>query len=233
MLERPYFTIRRFARKNTADTKETVKYVFEKSDNISLWIIGISLASISLIVSSLNDITKHISYCNLKVVFVSLFISVLCGVTCRIITIWYYILTNAGFRVLDFLLADDERMETQSSLTGSESFEDLIELNSQFENMTGILEIYNQRDNVIKDEMHRNLTDSYLRNIDDARNEMNETLAEINALNSRFLGTRRNPIEYSRRTLIFVKYASVILYLLFMFSFVFAFGYFVFTIKIF
>ena len=231
--ERPYKTIRRFARKNNAETKETVKDVFEKSDNLSLWIIGISLASISLLVSSFNDITKHITPTDLKVVFVSLFISVLCGVSCRIITIWFYILTNAGFRILDFLLADDERMETESSLDGDETFEDLVSLNSQFENMNYLIEKYCIGNDTTKYKMHKDIIASYLKNVADAKIETDETIAELNELNNKFLGIKKNPKVPSRCTLIFVKYTSIILYLFFMFSFVFAFGYFVFVIKIF
>ncbi len=47
MLERPLTNILRVTRKNNDLTKDTVKYIFELSDKFSLWIIGISLASIS------------------------------------------------------------------------------------------------------------------------------------------------------------------------------------------
>ena len=237
MLERPFITIRRLARKNNALTKDTVKYVFELSDKFSLWIIGLSLASISLLVSSFDDITKHISPNNLKVVFLFLFISSFCGIIFRLLFIWYYILTDAAFRVVDFILdPDNEHMDTEPILNGNENFNDLIDLVTPFEELpTDIQKIYNASNDITKKKMYDDMIVLYTKHTTWAKQDTDFTMEYLADVYNTHLGISKNKFkkEPSPRTLNFVKYLSIVLYFSFLLSFLFAFGYFLATIQIF
>lgn len=237
MLERPFITIRRLARKNNALTKDTVKYVFEKSDSLSLWLIGISLAAISLLVSSFNDITKHITPHNLRVVFVFLFVSVFCGILYRIISIWYYILMDAAFRVIDFILdPDNEHMDTEPILSNNENFNDLIDLVNEFETLpSNIQDTYNNSNDLIKKKTYDDMLELYIKHTAWAKRDTDFTIEYLADIYNKHLGISKNRFkkEPSPSVLNFVKYSSIGLYFLFMICFLFAFGYFLAVIKIF
>ena len=80
MLDSPFITLRKLFRKNNAEAKELIKYVFDKSDGITLWIIGLSLGSIGILVSTIKDINKYLTVGQVKTVFLFLFISAFCGI---------------------------------------------------------------------------------------------------------------------------------------------------------
>lgn len=234
MLERPYITIRRLSRKNNNDTKKLVKYVFELSNKFSLWIIGISLASLSLIISSLNNIGTYITPSNLKVVFVSLFISVFCGIFYRVIFVFYYIYLESAFRIIDFALTDNEHMHTENTLTGNETIDEMIDLNSQFRNMQGVRELFDKADEPGKQQLYNNLVAWYVRDVGWAKRNLDATLSNIADIYHAHLGLSRKKFfrEPSIFLLNFTKYTSIILYFGFMLSFLFAFAYFLLTINI-
>lgn len=234
MLETPWITLRRLFRKNNTDTKDTVKYVFELSDKFSLWIIGISLAAISLLISNLSDVKFIISTRNLNVVFFSLFLSVFCGIFYRIIFIFYYIYQDIAFRKVDFELSDDEHMDTESLLTGNDSFKDLIKLNCQFRNMQGYEDQFNKSDDIGKEILYNELVASYVRDVALAKRNKDATISNIADVYNEHLGISRKSFfkKRSSRPLVFTKYASVLLYFGFMLSFLFSFAYFLLTINI-
>ena len=61
MIDRPFDQFRDIFNKSSQDSRDLLKYVFEKSDNISLWIIGLAIGGISIFANKIADIQKAIS----------------------------------------------------------------------------------------------------------------------------------------------------------------------------
>lgn len=233
MLETPWVSLRRFARKNNTDTKELVKELNESSQKFSLWIISISLAAISLILSNLKDISEYISSYNLKVTLIFLFISVFCGIFYRVVFVFYWIYTDASFRILDYYFSEEKHMDVESSLDGSETIDDLIELNNQFRNTEGFKETFNQADDIGKAQVYNNLVAWYVKDVAWAKRNHDSTISDIAEINNKFLGVKKSSFfkPYSIWRLNLTKYLSVGLYFCFMLSFLFALAFFMFTIN--
>jgi len=184
--------------------------------------------------SNLADIGKYISPYNLKVVLVFLFISVFCGIFYRVVYIFYYILIDAAFRIIDVLLSDDEHMDTESSITGNETIDDLIELNNQFRNTEGFKEAFNQADDVGKAQILNNLVAWYVRDVAWAKRNLDFTLNDIAETYNKYLGVSKKKFfkEHSVFAIKFTKNAAIALYFGFMLSFLFALAFFLCTINL-
>lgn len=135
MSERPFPVIRKIFRKHTTDSRELNKYAFEKVDNVSLWIIGLSIGAIAALSSKLTELNKLLTAGQTKFIFCVLLISVVCGIFYRIIYIWYYVLFDGAFRQIEIALSDLDLVDTEFELDGTEPFEELIRLNKQFQNL--------------------------------------------------------------------------------------------------
>ena len=226
MLERPFITLRRSFKRNNAVHKESVKTVFEKSDNLSLWIIGISLGSISLFISNFKDLQTYLLPKDIKLILLLLFISSICGIVHRLLFIWYYILIDYAFRKIDADLSEKEHMDTENNLTGSETFLDLLILNNQFQDVTEYENKYKSSDQETQKNLYNELVVAYIRNTTWAKQNAISAIENIEKIYKENLGIKLNFKPKSAMTLKIIKYTSVALYIVFMLCFLFAFWYF-------
>ena len=58
---RPFDQLKETLRKNNKESQELLKFVFEKSDSIFLWIIGLAIGGIAIFANNIADIQKSIS----------------------------------------------------------------------------------------------------------------------------------------------------------------------------
>lgn len=236
MLDRPFITLRKLFRKNNAEAKELIKYIFEKSDDITLWIIGISLGSIGILVSTIRDINKYLTVGEVKTVFLFLFISAFCGIFYRIIYVFYYTLVDAAFRNIDFILSDDEHMDTDGELDGSETFDNLIRLNSQYQDLTDVKKLFDNSTAEIKTKLYADMVNFYKENTAWAKRDFDFTMGHIAEVYNDNLGLSKKKFDINRKSsfkkIDIAKWACLILYFAFMLSFLFAFGYFFLVVEV-
>lgn len=232
MLETPYITFRRAVRKASAKHKEMVKYVFEKSDNLSLWIIGISLASISLLISNFKDLHEYLSPHDIKLIFLLFFISSFVGIIHRIFFILYYIWIDVAFEKIDADLSDEQHMDTENNLTGNESFVDLLNANRQFQNVEEFETRFKNGDEESRKNLYNELVALYIKNISLAKQNLNFAISGIGKTYKEYLDVKLNLKGKSPSMIKFAKYTSIILYFIFMLSFLFAFLYFFIVVKL-
>ncbi len=236
MLDSPFITLRKLFRKNNAEAKELIKYVFDKSDGITLWIIGLSLGSIGILVSTIKDINKYLTVGQIKTVFLFLFISVFCGIFYRIVFLFYYTLVYSALRNIEYILSDDEQMDIDGELDGDETFEDLIRLNSQFQDLTDVKQLYAKSTDEIKQKLYKDMVNFYKKNTAWAKKIFDLTLEDIAEVYKNNLGLSKKNFDINRKTsfkkIDIAKWTCLILYVAFMLSFLFAFGYFLTYVQI-
>ena len=135
---------------------------------------------------------------------------------------------------MDYYFSDDDFMDIESSLTGNETFDDLIELNNQFRSTEGFKDTFDKADDIGKAQSYNNLVAWYVRDVAWAKRNFDNTMSDIADQYNKYLGVNRSNFfkAHSTKPLRFSKYASIVLYFAFMLSFLFAFGFFMLTINI-
>ena len=119
MIERPFNQIRDTFKKANINNKELVTYVFEKSDSISLWIIGLSISGISIFASDIGNIKHAFKPGSLSVLMVLLAVSVASGIIYRILYLNMYVQINHIMNGIDISFNRKKTMDTESFLTGN------------------------------------------------------------------------------------------------------------------
>ncbi len=127
-IDRPFDQFREIFRTSNNDSKELLKYVFEKSDNISLWIIGLSIGGISIFANNIADIQKAISQSYLRPILLLLTISVTSGIIYRGLYLYFFVVLNNSIRGIDIAFSNRKMMDTESNLTGKETFIELLDV---------------------------------------------------------------------------------------------------------
>src|ERR1035437_2237604 len=94
MIDRPFDQIRDRFKENNQKGKELLKYVFEKSDALSLWIIGLSAGGISIIGTNIINIKKSICPTQLNIILLLLSISVASGIIFRGLFLYWFAIQN-------------------------------------------------------------------------------------------------------------------------------------------
>src|ERR1700749_4102410 len=125
MIDRPFDQIRDTFRKNNQRDKELLKYVFEKSDSISLWIIGLSVGAISIFANDIGKVKSLINPHFLSPILYCLSISVTCGLIYRTLYLRFYVLSDQNMNGIDIAFKRKKTMDTESFLSGSENYEQL------------------------------------------------------------------------------------------------------------
>lgn len=239
MSDRPFTLVRNIFRKSTSESKELYKYVFEKIDGVSLWIIGLSIGSIAVLASKLTERNNLLTATQIKFIFCVLFISVACGVFYRIIYVWYYILIDGAFRQIEIALSDLDLVDTEFELDGTESFEELIRLNKQFQNLEYLLELYNKSSDTYKAQLYSDMVELYRTETRIAKQELDLSFSTVEEAYKNALGVNINLRNISpltskkivRRIKIF-RVVCVSLYLIFVIAFLVALGYFLFVVRL-
>lgn len=239
MKERPYLVIRNIFRKNNSDTKELMKFVIEKMDSISLWIIGLSVGTIAALASKITDITKLLTVGQTKCIFLLLFISVACGIVYRIIYVWLYILVDGGFRQIDTSLSEINIVDTEFDLDGTETFEDLVALNSQYQDLPNLLETYNNGSDTYKQQLYDSMVAFNKAETRIAKEELDLSLNTVEEAYKEALGikiklTNLTPTETKKplRRMKILRVVCIALYLIFIATFLIAVGHLLYVVKL-
>lgn len=176
MLQRPFPAIRNIFRKNNSDSKELMKFVFEKADSILIWLIGLSVGVIAVLSSKLTDLGQFFTADETKLIFLFLFISVFCGITYRLIYLWLYILIDVAHRQIDISLSESDMVDVDCELDGTESFEFLFRQNLEYQELPNFLEAYNNSTEQQKKQLYDHMVELYKREAGYAKQEYNLAL---------------------------------------------------------
>ena len=180
MAERQFTYIRNLFRNNNKDTKELTKYIFEKNDAFMLWIIGLSFAFIAGIISNIEKIKLLIKIGDLKFTITLLLISIIAGIVYRLLSLFFFTYLDTIFRQIDIALSDSDTMDTEFDLSGNETFEYLVMLNSSFQDLTEVKRVYNLVDNEHKEKLRLEQIEFYRQNTIWAKKDQEVALETIN-----------------------------------------------------
>lgn len=238
MLQRPFPAIRKIFRKNNSDAKELMKFIFEKTDSILLWLIGLSIATIAFLSSKFTDLNKLFTVEQTKCIFLFLFISVGCGIIYRLIYLWYYILIDGAFRQIDISLSETDMVDIETDLDGTETFEYLFRQNSEYQDLPDFLGLYNKTDEKQKAELYEYMVGMYKSEAAYAKKEFDLALSTVEDAYNSALGTKMKltnltdaQLKKPVKTIKILRVVSIVLYLAFIFSFLFAIGYLLYVVK--
>jgi hypothetical protein len=225
-------------RKNNSDAKELMKFIFEKTDSILLWLIGLSIATIAFLSSKFSDLNKLFTVDQTKCIFLFLFISVGCGIIYRLIYLWYYILIDGAFRQIDISLSETDMVDIESDLDGTETFEYLFRQNSEYQDLPDFLGLYNKTDEKQKAELYEYMVGLYKSEAAYAKKEFDLALSTVEDAYNSALGTKMKltnltdaQINKPVKTIKILRVVSIVLYLAFIVSFLFAIGYLLYVVK--
>jgi hypothetical protein len=238
MLQRPFPAIRKIFKKNNSDAKDLMKFIFEKTDSILLWLIGLSIATIAFLSSKFTDLNKLFTVGQAKTIFLFLFFSVGCGIIYRLLYLWYYMLIDAAYRQIDIALSESDMVDIYSELDGTETFEYLYRTNLEYQELPNFLDLYNKSVEPQKTELYKYMVDLYIREAKYAKDEYNLALSTVEEAYNSALGTNLNltnltdaQLNKPVNTIKVLRLISTILYLTFIFSFLFAIGYLLYFVK--
>lgn len=238
MLQRPFPAIRKIFRKNNSDSKELAKFIFEKTDSILRWLIGLSIGVIVALSSQFAELNKLFTISDTKIIFLFLFISVVCGIIYRLIYLWYYILIDGAFRQIDISLSESDMVDIESDLNGTETFEYLFRLNSEYQDLPDFLGLYSKTDEKQKEELYAYMVRLYIseaayakKEFDLGLNTVEEAYKTALGINMKLTNLTDSQIHRPVKTINILRLASIILYIFFIFSFLFAIGYLLSVVK--
>ncbi len=195
-IDRPFDQFREIFRTSSQESKELLKYVFEKSDNISLWIIGLSIGGISIFANNIADIQKVISPGYLKPILFLLTVSVTSGIIYRGLYLYFFVVLNNTLRGIEISFSKQKTMDTESSLTGNESFKELIDkVKSGFgEDLSYLLPAFENIDDNARVEVYNSIVSHYLRCIEFAQRDTELALDFVADTYSKFYGKNKQKL---------------------------------------
>jgi hypothetical protein len=228
MIERPFDQVYALFKDNNQKNKDLLKYVFEKSDGISLWVMGLSVGALSLLFTNILNIKKLIPAANLSFLVWSLSISVISGIIYRVLFLYWFVLQNRIGDQIDIAFTREKKMHQVSLLNGNETFQQLVFL---VQDSTGIdyshlIPLFNESDEENKKILYDSLVGHYLKNIEFAKEDLKlavdsaiEIFAKAGATNKdKFLkkALSTNTGLHARRVSHFVRFFYIIFNLAFL-----------------
>jgi len=187
--ERPFVQIRELFRNINKENRELLRYVFEKSDSISLWIIGLSIGGISVIANNIADVQKARSSNHLRPLLLLLAISVTSGIIYRILYLYFFVVLTHTQQGIDIAFSNQKAMDAESLLEGNESFKELIEtVASNLGDLSYLLIEYNRSDEQNKLLLYQSVVDSYLLSVNFAQKDTENIMDFVADTYSNFTG---------------------------------------------
>lgn len=187
---RPFDLYRDIFRESIQKDKELLKYVFEKSDNISLWIIGLSVGGISIFANNIADVKNAIDDKWLRPILWLLASSVTSGVIYRSLYLYFFTILNYTQRGLEIAFMDKKIMDTESKLNGKESFGELLEIVQEGfgDDFSSLKNLYDSIDESQKQLLYNSVVDHYLQSIEFAKKDIIISIDFIADTYSKFTG---------------------------------------------
>lgn len=233
---RPFDLFREIFRESNQRDRELFRYVFEKSDSISLWIIGLSIGGISIFANNIADIKNTVDSTTLKTILWLLAISVTFGILYRSLYLYFFVIQNYVQRGIEVAFMDKRVMDTESRLTGKESFDELIEILYEGfgEDFPILKNLYPTLDEKQQEELYKRVVEYYQNNVKFAKDDIKMSLEFIADTYSKFTGVKKdkylkkfnNPGNGSNyrwllriTTIVYLIYVSTFFAALFVFAF--------------
>ncbi len=223
---RPFDQYRKIFKSQNNQSKELLKYVFEKSDGISLWIIGLSVGGITLFANNVANIQKTISSNYLKPILLLLAISVTSGIVYRVLFLYFFILLKKIQTQIDISFSNESFMDTESLLNGNETFEELIKaVKDNCGDLSYLLNIYNTVDENVRSTLYNSVTSHYLETVEFAKKDTDLVLEFIADTYSKFTGYSKKKYlkEFNRNNVgkqyKLAQYSTAIFYFIYILTF--------------
>ena len=189
---RPFDQYRQIFRTQNAESKELLKFVFEKSDSISLWIIGLSISGISVFANNIANIQKVLPPSCLKPILLLLAVSVTAGIIYRALFLYFFVVLNNTQRGIDIAFSNELSMDTESLLNGNETFEELIKVvKDNSGDLSYLLNVYNTIDENAKVILYKSVVDHYLKSVEFAKEDTTLVVDFIADTYSKFTGVSK------------------------------------------
>jgi hypothetical protein len=190
--ERPFNILRDIFKRNNKEARELTKYIFEKSDSISLWIIGLSIGGVSLFANNIADIQSTISHCYLKAIIFLLAISVITGLIYRSLFLYFFVLLDGNHRGIDIAFSRIPTMDDESFLNGDETFQELISaVKDNLGDLSTLLIEYEQKNETEKFKLYSSVVDSYKLSVEFAKKDLEMALDFVAETYANFTGTTK------------------------------------------
>lgn len=148
-MKRPFETVRESFFENLDKLRENQRYNFSNSEKYLVWIVGFSIAGLSVIVTHLTQFNQIYSYATIKTILILLVISIISGIIYR----WVFHLWQVQYQSIEFYLqgafSDKEIMEIEpENLTSETDIKEVVRrLKTDFgEDVSYVLPIYEQLD---------------------------------------------------------------------------------------
>ncbi len=189
-IKRPFEQFLEIFRTTNRESKELLKYVFEKSDNISLWIIGLAIGGVSIFANNIADIQNVILPCYLKPILLMLAISVTSGIIYRGLYLYLFVLLDGNFRGIDIAFSNQEVMDLESNLDGSESFSQVVDTlkNGFGDDLSYLIPAYEKINAEAKQALYDSVVNHYLKCIEFAQMDANNAMDFVADTYSKFFG---------------------------------------------
>lgn len=227
MIDRPFDQIRDTFKDVNAKNKDLVKYVFEKSDSISLWIIGLAVGGISIFANDLGKVKGTIPSCYLSVILYLLATSVTAGILYRIFFLRFYVVLSHISDGIDISFSRRETMDTESFLKGDETYEGLLLVikNGTGEDLSHHLQLFNNSDDNGKRILYDRAIKHYLESVEFAKRDTELAFDFAADTYSKFTGADKDKFKNkmtkgdSGKEFKFFKALTVILYIIYNLAF--------------
>jgi len=230
MIERPFNQYRDTFKDVNAKNKDLVKYVFEKSDSISLWIIGLAIGGLSIFANDIGKIKRAVSASHLSPILYLLATSVTAGILYRIFFLRFYVILNQISDGIDISFTRRETMDTESFLKGDETYDVLLLVikNGTGEDLNHLLPLYNSSDDNGKRILYDSAVKHYLASVEFAKRDTELAIDFAADTYSKFIGAEKENIKRkitkgnSGREYKFFKALTLILYIIYNLAFIIA-----------
>lgn len=195
-MERPSNQIKDLFRKINIENRDTLKYIFEKSDNITLWIIGIAIGAISLFANNIGEIQNSIPPEKLKPILLLLTVSITSGIIYRASYLYFFVLANNTLQGMEIAFTNQKIMDTETNLSGDETFTQLLNKVKEGigDDLSLLLEAYDKVDDSAKEELYKSVVDHYHKSVEFAKNDMEYGLEYVADTYSKFTGKDKDKL---------------------------------------
>ncbi len=228
-IDRPFVQLRELFRAANQENRELLKYVFEKSDSISLWVIGLAVGGISIFANNIADVQGAISPAYLKPILLLLTTSVTSGIVYRGMYLYFFVVLNKTIQGIDIVLSNHRMMATESNLKGNEIFDQLVkELDIGFgDDLSYLIPLYHKIEEHNKKELYDSVVKHYHAKIKFAQRDTEllfdfvaDTYSKFQGINKdKLLSKMKNPQSSGRQYRRTIRWTTFFILCIFLHSF--------------
>jgi len=183
-MKNPFEHYSEIALQENKEGTELVKYIFEKGDKATFWIVGFSIGGISIIANNMFSFADRFPNSSINVILIFLIISVVSGIIQRNLSLHFLIILSQIQQFYKIAFSGDSTIDVVSRLNGDENFEQLIEkikigTGRDFSSFLRVNPKYNEEERAT---LTKHLLEQYNMDLDFARKDVerfNQYIAEI------------------------------------------------------